>query len=281
MSRSLREQAALREQAPRWQAAGMCATGARHLDSATPCQDAVRVYQSDDMVIAAVADGHGDPKYARSEDGARIAVEVTAALFRELGEALLQMEDTTPPLQIEQSLKVHLPRRLVWEWNRKVRAHAGHSDIDGTWHRDLTLYGTTILAALFTRRLGLFLQLGDGDILLVEPGHTRCVFPLHDDIYGPLTHSLCQPGAADYARVRCLSLSSPRLATLTSDGVSDSLQGDPEAFLSIGPWLEALVAREGWERAIESLPAWLAALSRQGNGDDTTIALVHWSPPTR
>ena len=264
--------------ASRWEAAGISVRGARHAVDGTPCQDAVRVYQDDDFVIVAVADGHGDPKHARSDEGARLAVEVTALILRELGAILLRDAPAARhPLEIQADLKRHLPGRISWEWNRRVRAHAGHGDQDGAWHEDVNLYGCTLLGALFTDTLGVFVQLGDGDILLVEePGGPRCVFPLHDDIYGSVTHSLCQPGAVDYARVRCERLAGPRLAMLASDGVRDCLLDRPEAFLEVGTWLLGRITRQGFAPAMADLPGWLGELTRRGNGDDVTTGIVHW-----
>lgn len=261
----------------RWEAAGISVRGARHLADGSPCQDAVQVYQDSGLAIVAVADGHGDPKHARSEDGARIAVEVAVLILRELGVLLLQEPHARTPQEIQAALKRHLPGRIGWEWNRRVRAHAGQADADGGWHEAVQLYGCTLLGALFTADLGVFVQLGDGDILLVEAdGQARCIFPLHDDIYGSVTHSLCQPGAVDYARVRCERLQAPRLALLASDGVSDCLQEDPGAFLGVGTWLLARIGRQGWAATMAELPAWLAELTQRGNGDDVTLGAVYW-----
>lgn len=234
------------------------------------------------MVIVAVADGHGDPKHARSDRGADVAVEVTAALLRELGQSLIAEQADAPrtPLAIQQQLKRHLPARISWEWNRRVRAHAGHPGDDGAWHVDVQLYGTTILGALFTRDLSVCIQLGDGDILVVhEHGPVESIFPPHEDIYGSITHSLCQPGAASYARVRCFAMPpSLRLAMLSTDGVRDCLGDDEAAFLSVGDWLLRRITAQGWEGALGALPPWLAELSARGNGDDVTLGIVHWRP---
>lgn len=265
------------QQGARWEAAGVRARGARHVVDGTPCQDAVRVYQDDDLAVIAVADGHGDPKHARSEIGARIAVDVTAILLRELGRQLLIRQHFDPPIKIQESLKHHLPQRLSWEWNRRAKAHAGHLDPDGSWHEDLNLYGTTVLGAVFTDRLGLFLQLGDGDIVLVEEnGATECIFDLHEDMYGSLTHSLCQSGSAAYARLRCQRLQRPAMAMLSTDGVRDCLQADTQAFLGVGHWLLRRVEQRGWDAALQTLPPWLDELSRRGNGDDVTMGILHW-----
>lgn len=264
--------------ASRWEAAGIAEQGARHIADGTPCQDAVRVYQDPDMVIVAVADGHGDPRHARSDEGAEFAVEVAAHLLRELGQTLLEDEVLPQPLALENRLQQHLPARICWEWNRRVRTVLGHLEDSGAWHSDVQEFGTTILGALFTETLMVCVQLGDGDILVVDgQGDAANVFPPHSEIYGGITHSLCQPGAAAWARVCCRHWHpSTRLAMLSSDGVRDSLGDDEAAFLSVGDWLLRRITEQGWEAALDGLGPWLQELSRLGNGDDVTIGVVHW-----
>lgn len=268
------------DRAVRWQAAGIAERGARHVVDNSPCQDAVRVYQDTEMVIVTAADGHGDPKHARSDEGARIAVEVTEALLRELGQILLREEEERSPPAIEEQLQRHLPARICWEWNRRVREHAGHTDDSGAWHPDVRLYGTTILGALFTSELSVCIQLGDGDIIVVkEHGPVETVFPPDEDVYGSVTHSLCQAGSVDYAKVRCwVPDPTIRLAMLSTDGVRDCLGDNDAAFLSVGDWLLRRITAQGWAPALDALPGWLSELSRLGNGDDVTIGVVHWRP---
>jgi serine/threonine protein phosphatase PrpC len=261
-----------------WKTAGISVCGARHLVNNTPCQDAVQHYVDEHMAIVAVADGHGDPKYSFSEIGAQIAVDVACELLMELSDEVTQVD--RPSRQLEEMLKIHLPQRIAWEWNRRVLRHAGHTDDSGAWHEDVSRYGTTLLGAIITEKRGLFFQLGDGDILLIdgEDGarHTARVFPLHDDIYGSVTHSLCQPNSARYARIRVMNLTHPRMMVLSSDGVSDSLQGEPDPYLDVGPWLLSRVAEAGFEDAVSHLPPWLSELSLRGNGDDATMGLIYW-----
>jgi hypothetical protein len=256
-----------------WKTAGVSVCGARHLADQTPCQDAVQFYADENMAIVAVADGHGDPKYSASATGAQIAVDVAVELMMELSDEV--MLTARPARQLEEILKIHLPQRIAWEWNRRVLRHAGHTDESGAWHEDVGRYGTTLLGALITPRRGLFFQLGDGDILMVG-ATTERVFALHDDIYGSVTHSLCQPGSARYARIRAVDLRDTRMLVLSSDGVSDCLQGEPDPYLDIGPWLLARVGEEGFEDTVAGLPPWLSELSLRGNGDDATLGLIYW-----
>jgi serine/threonine protein phosphatase PrpC len=238
----------------------------------------VQHYADEQMAIVAVADGHGDPKYSSSEIGAQIAVDIACELLMELSEEIIQ---TSRPLrQLEEQLMVHFPQRIAWEWNRRVRQHAGHTDDSGVWHKDVSRYGTTLLGALITNKRGLFFQLGDGDILLMREHdgarHTERVFPLHDDLYGSVTHSLCQPGSARYARIKAIDLTGSKMMVLSSDGVSDSLQGDPDPYLDVGPWLLSRVNEAGFKDAVAGLPPWLSELSLRGNGDDATMGLIYW-----
>jgi serine/threonine protein phosphatase PrpC len=185
-----------------WRAAGVSVPGARHLSNGTPCQDAVLTRVEAEMAIVAVADGHGDPKHARSHEGSQLAVEVVADLLAQLAKDVMDQPNPPHPLELESELRQHLPRRIAWEWNRRARLIAGQSNPDGTWHKDLTLFGTTLIGALFTRRFAVFYQLGDGDILYMsDDGCTEQVFAPSEELYGSLTWSMCMPDGSSKAQV--------------------------------------------------------------------------------
>ena len=206
---------------------GASVIGARHVDNGQPCQDAAALHADDQVAIIAVADGHGDKKHVRSAEGARIAVDLARSLLQTLAGDLADDPEPRVPAVIAESIEEHLPRRLAWEWNRRVKAHSGQHQPDGLWHEDVALYGTTVLCALFTRTLAVFLQLGDGDTLLVDGnGEVQRVFPSVDEgLWGTQTWSLCQQASATKAQVRCVDLrfAPPRLALLCTDGLRDSL----------------------------------------------------------
>ena len=50
-------------------------TGKSHLLEGSICQDASLVFEGEDFVICALADGHGSPEYFRSHLGSQFAVE--------------------------------------------------------------------------------------------------------------------------------------------------------------------------------------------------------------
>ena len=61
---------------------------------------------------------------------------------------------------------------------------------------------------------------------------------------------------------------------LCTDGIRDAFAKQPEAFLGVGRWLHARVRKEGLSVVEETLPEWLSELSRRGNGDDASIAML-------
>ncbi len=259
------------------QAAGAGCLGAVHSARGQICQDAVTVVHENGLVVATVADGHGHHRHARSDEGAAIAVELAGEILSALGRSLEAEEAPPRATPTEAWLREHLPRRICWEWNQRIKAHAGFGEeADGCWHECLELYGTTLIAALFTRTLGVFIQIGDGEVtLLDEDGAILRPFPDPEQNVGAITQSLCQPAAAAHMKVACWDLEKigPRLAALCTDGVSDAFAERPDALL---PWLLSRISGDGWDPLISDLPSWLGEVSRLGNGDDTTLGLVYW-----
>lgn len=252
---------------------GHSVQGARHVQMNTPCQDAVLVHQEKDLMILCAADGHGDSKHARSDEGAKIAVRIAGKILRQ---AFLDLkEDQRNHKELEQSIREHLPRRISWEWNRTVQQQK-----EGTWSREVILYGCTILAAAISHDLCIFLQLGDGDMLFVnQDGHPEFIFPPQEDMYGTVTRSLCQPNVAQHTQICVRSLSQPRLFLMSTDGLRDSLQDNEENYINVGRWLLKKYQQQGFTQLANELPDWMSKISFQGNGDDTTMAFSIWPSP--
>lgn len=254
---------------------GVKVTGARHIALEQGCQDAVAWSRTPAFVALAVADGHGHARHARSADGAEMACQVALTLLQEL--ALDMQERPGSPRAWERELQFHLARRLSWAWNQAARAHAGHEDPDGAHHPDLDLYGTTVLACLRLDSVVVLLQLGDGDILLVDADGVRCAFPPNEELYGTTTFSLAQVDAWSRAQLMVVDARSIELILLATDGLRDSFGRDPQDFLQLGPWFRGRVQDEGLDALLEALPDWLSEVSRRGAGDDTTVGLI-WAP---
>ena len=96
-------------------------------------------------------------------------------------------------------------------------------------------------------------------------------------MYGTFTHSLCEPNSNIYARVHCKQLqSSLQMVLLSTDGIRDSLNGEEEKYQQIALWLQRQITLHGWDTTVDGLEDWLTELSKRGNGDDSTLAVVQW-----
>lgn len=280
---------------PRVLVAAASVPGCSHvIHGGSPCQDASGTYQQDGLFVLAVADGHGDPKHPRSAEGARIAVEVALTLLRDALDQRSEGRADPGIYQLEGELRKHLPHRISYEWNRRAKLHAqmmrhiasGSESADwendsGAWDHILKDYGTTLLAAGFDRDVGVFIQIGDGDIVAFGvDGKSFCIFPPQDKTFGPATLSLASAGSSGRMQLHCLDLRREPLSflALCTDGLSDLYeQGELEA------WWRRLLERitvDGWVQAINSLTEMLCRLS-QSNGDDASAAVALWEPSER
>jgi hypothetical protein len=106
-----------------------------------------------------------------------------------------------------------MPRLLVREWTEQVRQHSEEHPLDrketislleregpaakeAVRKNPTIAYGATILAVMVTPTFILYLQLGDGDILVVLPaGEVHRPLPTDERLFANETTSLCTPNA--------------------------------------------------------------------------------------
>lgn len=141
----------------------------------------------------------------------------------------------------------------------------------------LVKYGTTLLAVLATTEWLLYLQLGDGDILVVrDDGQVER--PLGKDLrlLGGETTSLCTTDAWKDMRavLRPIAEEAPALVLLSTDGYANSFSSDGD-FLKTGPDYLRLIREEGWEYVQANLESWLTETSQLGSGDDIAVGILY------
>jgi len=122
----------------------------------------------------------------------------------------------------------------------------------------------------------LYLQLGDGDILIVsDSGQAVRSWPRDPRLLGLETTSLCGERAAEEMRVavQAHSGTSPALALLATDGYANSFRED-DGFLRTGSDLLELIREDGIDGVERNLETWLNEASELGSGDDITVAVV-------
>lgn len=270
--------------AANWQIATQSVRGASHEQSGAPNQDAVGAYQlpRGGGVVLAVADGHGDDRYARSDRGSRFAV----AAGIEVVTAWMEREATLAEADLRRSAQ-GLPATIVRAWHAKVEADvkadppADRYDLEDEGVE--LLYGSTLIVAGIGRRFDVFLQVGDGDILSVAPdGAVKRRAPGRTDLPSHLTESMCQADAIDRFRIELVQhgrRGGDALVMLSSDGYANSF-ADDAAFLKVGPDLKGILESRGIDHVAGKLAQWLTETSHEGSGDDISLALA-WNAPPR
>ncbi|MEU3894632.1 protein phosphatase 2C domain-containing protein [Streptomyces sp. NPDC045251] len=234
-------------------------------------------------LVLAVADGHGSAAHARSELGARFAVDRFVALATRFGRAAAH--DWHVPGRLARLMtyaRDDFPRALVNDWREEALGHwERHRPVTDTGVHDpgpqekLLLYGTTLIGAVITPWLFVAWQIGDGDLAVVEHDGTlaRPLAPAQEDL-GDETESLCGPRAWQDVRMHWApvfdEVRMPRLVVLSTDGLSKSF-ASADGYRAFVAGFEARLAAEGSAGVRAALPGWLAQASRY-SGDDTTLA---------
>jgi serine/threonine protein phosphatase PrpC len=276
-----------------WRAIGQSVRGAAHLRTGLPNQDAIRWLPASGIgppLILAISDGHGSAKYFRSHVGSEQAVETVAWVIQDL---LDGQPDPTNLSAIKRTAEDRLPREVVRRWKESVAEHLKQSPLtpdelgaleqrDGAAARQAILdnptlaYGATVLAVLVAETFILYLQLGDGDILIIaeDGGVTR---PLERDtrLFANQTTSLCSTDAWRDVQVRFQALVDPPPAVilLATDGYANSFVNEA-AFLQVGTDIWDLIRTEGLAAVQGDLATWLNEASQAGSGDDITLGIL-------
>ena len=137
-------------------------------------------------------------------------------------------------------------------------------------------YGTTLIVVASYGDFMLYLQIGDGDILVVDnTGTVRK--PLRDDVQFSRyqTKSLCTHGASDDFRIAVEKNNgaNPVLVLASTDGYSNSFKSYQE-FFEVGIAYRDLIRILGCDFLEDILEDLLCKTSSQGSGDDITVGLA-------
>ncbi|MEX1018261.1 MAG: PP2C family serine/threonine-protein phosphatase [Litorilinea sp.] len=271
-----------------WWAIGASARGASHVRGDRPNQDALAWRTHGDAVLLALADGHGSARYIRSHQGAKIAVQVALTQL----EQFLQQHHN--PATLKRRAEEQLPRTLVRAWQdavaaQLVRVPLSQAETDTLARimstdeqaalaaRPQRIFGATLLAAIVTPTFGLFLQLGDGDILTVEADGTVARLPLVEDarLFANQTTSLAGTRAWQDMRVHFQPFvrTAPALILFATDGYGNSFQDESGLFAAAAD-LHTLLHSQGRPYIRRHLKSWLVQTSELGSGDDISVGLI-------
>jgi serine/threonine protein phosphatase PrpC len=287
-----RSAATLMAMSSSWTALSATTRGNWHENVGQANQDAVRVQRGPfGSVILAVSDGHGGAPSFRSDRGSKLAVACGVRLIAQI----LRWSGRDVPLsRLHAQVQTRWTHGVVAEWRRAVRNDVGRhpfrqldfahlpermpaTPCDKEWPFDAYLaYGATLLMTAVTRNHVIYAQLGDGDILTVtDDGQVRRPLERHHDFYDAESASLCTHGAPREFQVAVhpLRIDRPAAIMLSSDGYANCF-GHDEGFFKVGTDLLDYARARGRTFVAQHLGSWLQQSSRDGSGDDITVALA-------
>jgi serine/threonine protein phosphatase PrpC len=267
-----------------WRVMGQSVQGAAHKRNRLPNQDAMGWMERSGIALA-VADGHGSADCPRSDVGAALAVDTTIGLLHEF----IEQRQKEGPRAIASLVSDWLPRELASRWRAMVSEHFAanqyteqeRKEIGARKRSDIwTAYGSTVLGVYASDDIVIYLQLGDGDILIVSSdGEVTRPWPKDNRLLGVETTSLCSERAWEEVRllVRTEAMPLPELVLLSTDGYCNSFRED-RGFLRIGTDLLDMIRQNGLDSLQDCLSGWLNEASELGSGDDITLALLSRVP---
>ena len=286
----------------KWLVYSKSVMGALHSLTGCSNQDSIRWKQShnSDTIVMSVADGHGSDIHFRSKVGSLLAVKTAVGtLFELFHNHPIEIDNVS---QVKDIIRYSVPRLLVHNWTDQVQYHVqqhpfSNNEIDLILKKKGPIilekiinnpkiaYGSTLLTVVVTKNYFIFLQLGDGDILIVD--HNRNVRNMFSNQDGDSddksliesiihTDSLCmdnswlefKTGIFDFQALK------PKLILLTTDGYCNSFNSE-SGFLKIGLDYLALLEKFGYSYLSENLYHILRQTSREGSGDDISLGLIY------
>ena len=277
-----------------WHAIGQSVRGALHERTGCPNQDAIhwspRARAGSSSLVLAVADGHGSAKCFRSDTGARLAVEKAVTAIQHLCEEQTDLADLAT---VRHVVEEQLARKVVDAWHDAVAAHvAAHpftsdelrcgAEGEGTEAPQASAspptlaYGATLLAVWVTASFGVYLQLGDGDIVCVDvEGNATRPLPRDERLFANETTSLCMPQSWQEVRLALIPFADqpPALILLSTDGYSNSFRADTD-FLDTAQEYMRMIRSEGLDAMARELADILNEVSQRGSGDDVTLGMI-------
>jgi Protein phosphatase 2C len=265
-----------------WLALTASQRGAAHHATGLPNQDAVAArHVQPDVLVAAVADGHGHRRHFRSARGSRLAVALACEVAQELAARLDEFETAG---QIESEALGKLVPAITGRWREAVREDVAADPFtaqEEAWRGGgddaLIAYGSTLLLAITGRRWLVLVQIGDGDIVCIQPdGQPLLPVPRDPSLDGQQTTSLCGPRAEDDFRTAAVDTSTTALlgVLLATDGYGNAQAADPWTD-AVSADLAELINDRPPEWLADQLPLWASrCASVDGSADDTTIALL-------
>jgi len=244
--------------------------GASHVKEMKPCQDFSANISNPKYAIAAVADGHGGEEYFRSDRGSRFAVESAMKCLEEFILANDNLQKNT-----EEALKA-LELSILISWHEKILNDIKMNPIkiEQKYRNFFNPYGTTLIAAAFTRFNWFAIQIGDGKCVVINTDMSASQpIPWDERCFLNQTTSLCNEDAGGNFR-HFYSKEKPLAVFIGSDGIDDSfpINKNEEYLASFYQGIYNNFEKESFKKGAKQLRKMLPLFTKKGSSDDVSIA---------
>lgn len=264
----------------RWknQAYAISEIGAGHINKGIECQDYSLVEKTHGWTLAVVSDGHGGKDYVRSANGSRFACESVLQVIQENPPKRRGFDKeyaTTIIAQILECWRERLVKDLVEQTLTEEELARVKPQTREEYERGEYLeraYGCTLEFVLVTDMGMLVAQLGDSDCYVKDAkGKYRKPLPEDEDCQFNMTSSMCGFDALEKFRYDVIT-EIPQAIFLMSDGIVNSFENESYLTSFLDVVCEAYGDEE--ESAGEELRTFLGRLTKEGSGDDVSLASV-------
>jgi len=260
--------------------------GASHIRENMPCQDSFLIKEfninDNNIVIMAIADGHGSKAYDLSEYGSKIAVESSIDIMVGIYENF-----SATKKELYNSIRFDFPKRLSNLWHERVIEDIKNRDFkffDENKDNILRIYkryGTTLIVCLICPKGIFFGQIGDGNILVIDEleGELISYYPITDksNLLSNETYSLTSQNQLNLWNFNCLTPDKKSLIFMCTDGLYNCFETDEQFEILPKSLYSNLVKCNNkieFENVINLLPKYLNKVSKEGSGDDISVALA-------
>ena len=273
-----------------WQTIVESNIGHSHIQKNIPNQDAVCFFPNKDnsrFYVIALADGHGAAECIRSDTGSKLAVKIATKIGSSYVKNSIKMKNL---MNQEKKLNT-LIKSIVMQWKKAATIHLKRNPLDLNEQKlldkidlkkkdkiknnNLVYYGSTLLMALVRDNNLVLLQIGDGDICLVNSDNSvSMAFSHPKEFIANETHSLCMKRSETLFQSNSFFTDCLNLIILSSDGYSNSFSTRDD-FLQVGNDIHEMILKHCVASLKVHLPDWLNETSKMGSGDDITVAILY------
>ncbi|MBR4904692.1 MAG: protein phosphatase 2C domain-containing protein [Selenomonadaceae bacterium] len=258
---------------PNWKIFFACKRGKSHIATGKVCQDyCVAEKITEEIFIAAVADGHGGEDYVKSDVGSVEACNTVIALAKKYSglDGLNFLAKWNSP---------EFREELFDTWQTAVLQdyRAENPEVKESDAEIIKKYGTTLLFAVVTKTHIIIGQVGDGAILFFNDQNQSQLFKRHNPKFDSKTSSLAS-GRGIYSLIidsyKRFGFKFNKII-LSTDGIYDKLDRDD----NFAKYADALAAQIREKPLEEIQPFTINNIDvSEKSSDDCTIAAII-SPP--